>query len=86
MERVSTEEFAADVDRYSAAAENRPLMLTKEGNDTLALLSVSEYARLRSLDTRRVLRPEDLPDYLVDALERAEAPDWTARFDHEIET
>ena len=86
MERVSTEEFASNVDRYSAAAENRPLMLPKDATDSLVLLSFSESARLRSLDTRRMLRPEDLPDYLLDALERAEAPAWTARFDQEIET
>lgn len=85
MERVTTAEFPEEFGRYREVARREPVVITDQGRDSLVLLSASEFARLSALDTRTVYHPADLPDDLREALETAEAPEWTARYDHEVD-
>ena len=48
-------------------------------------LSAEEYKRLKSFDDRRVARPWELPDELLEELEKAEPPEWTSELDHLME-
>jgi prevent-host-death family protein len=85
MERVASANFPEEFGRYSEVAQREPVVITDHGRDSLVLLSASEFARLAALDTRRVYHPAELPDDLREALERAEAPDWTTQYDHEVD-
>lgn len=44
--RISSEEFAEDVVRYTEEAEGRPVIITREGREATVLLPVDEYVRL----------------------------------------
>ena len=59
------------------------MTITKNGHDRLVLVSVEEFARLKALDTRKAYRPAELPDDILEALERAEPPAWTEKFNSE---
>lgn len=85
MDRVSSAEVAKRFGLYGEIAQREPVVITNHGRDSLVLLSAAEFTRLKSLDTRRVYRPADLPPDLREALETAEAPAWTARYDHEVD-
>ncbi len=85
MIRVRLRRFRADPGKYLSRARRRPVRITGGVGDDLVLLSIGEYERLKSFDTRRVYRPADLPDDLRAALEVAKAPAWTARYNHEVE-
>ena len=85
MNRVTSTEFLDGFERYRELARREPVVITDQGRDTHVLLSASAFARLSALDTRRVYRAADLPDDLLEALERAHAPAWTARYDDEVE-
>ncbi|HEY2662268.1 MAG TPA: type II toxin-antitoxin system prevent-host-death family antitoxin [Caulobacteraceae bacterium] len=55
-----------------------PLTITKNGRDRLVVLSASEYDRLKRRD-RRVFRPEELADDVLELIAQVETP---AEFDH----
>ncbi|MGJ3263990.1 MAG: type II toxin-antitoxin system prevent-host-death family antitoxin [Salinarimonas sp.] len=86
MIRVRSRKFLAHAARYLSRARCAPLMITREGKDDVVLLSIREYRRLSSLDTRRHHTAVDLPDDLVAALEVVKAPAWSARYNHELES
>lgn len=86
MERVTSADFPKNLGRYQEVAQREPVVITDQGRDSLVLLSASEFARLKSMDTRQAFRAADMPDDLVEALERAKAPSWTAKFNSELES
>ena len=83
MARVTSSELERDFDRYGELAEREPVTITKNGHDRLVLVSVEEFARLKALDTRKAYHPSELPDDILEALERAEPPTWTEKFNSE---
>jgi prevent-host-death family protein len=84
MVKVTAAEFQKHFGRYKDAAQREPVIVTSHGRESLVVLSVEDYRRLEALDTRRAYHPAELPDDLKDALDVAEAPAWTARFDPEV--
>ena len=85
MDRMTAEDFVADFERVRRLAQHVPVIIENEDGNSLVLISAGAYARLAALDTRRVYRPNELPDDLREALERADAPAWTSRFDSEVD-
>lgn len=71
--RVSTAEF---IKHYGALADRalaEPVTITKNGRDWLVVLSVDEFARLKSRD-RQALRAEELSSAEIDLIASAEMP------------
>lgn len=84
--RVSSSEFLKSYGALSRRAQREPVTITNHGQDSLVLISAEEFQRLKALDTRRAYYAWELPEEWVKALEEAEAPGWTAQFDHELDT
>lgn len=86
MVTVSSAEFQKNFGRYRDAALREPVSVTSHGRESFVVLSVEEFRRLKALDTRRAYHPAELPDDLRAALDAAEAPAWTTRFDDELKS
>lgn len=83
MVTVTAAELQKQFGRYREAAIREPVSVTHHGRESLVILSAAEYRRLKALDERRAVHPSELGADLLAALDRAEAPDFTARFDDE---
>ena len=83
--RVTSSEFIKSYGALSRRAQREPVTITNHGQDSLVLISAEEFQRLKALDTRRAFYPWELPEELKQALEEAEPPAWTAKYDHELD-
>lgn len=61
MIRVTEGEFLKDFDAICDRAVKEPVIITKQGQDYLVILSAEEYARLKSRDSQVGLA-EDAPN------------------------
>ena len=77
-------DVARNFGRFKELAQRGPVAVTSHGRESVVLLSVDEYIRLKALDDRVSLNTRDLPPQFVEALERIEIPEWTKAFDHEL--
>jgi prevent-host-death family protein len=85
MVRVTSAEVQKQFGRYGEIAQHEPVSITDHGRDSLVLLSADEFERLKALDERKAFYAWELPDDLAAALEKAEAPGWTSRYDTELD-
>lgn len=85
MVRISSAEMQKQFGVYSETAQREPVTITKHGRDSLVLLSVADYERLKSFDTREAYSVFDLPDDIAEAILNAKAPEWTAKFNDELD-
>jgi prevent-host-death family protein len=83
MVTVTAAELQKQFGRYREAAIREPVSVTHHGRESLVMLSADEYKRLKALDNRQPVYPWELPDALAEALEKAEPPEFTRRFNHE---
>jgi prevent-host-death family protein len=81
--KVSSGELQRAFGRYSELALQTPVSITNHGRESLVLMSIAEYRRLKHLD-RRVLRPWEMSEEAIKALLAAEPPVEAAEFDHEL--
>ena len=63
-------------------ALKEPVTITHHGRDSLVVLSVEEFMRLKSLDTRRVFFTHELPDEIVAELDKGYQGEPTPHLDH----
>jgi prevent-host-death family protein len=82
---ASAAEVARNFGRYKELAQRGAVAVTSHGRNSVVLLSADEYARLKALDDHLAVYAHELPDDLVQALERALAPDEAKAFDHELD-
>lgn len=82
--RVSTADFIKNYGTLADKALAEPVTITKNGRDRLVLLSFDEFQRLMRRD-RRVVRPEDLTEQEIAAIEKAEVPAEYAYLDDLLE-
>lgn len=80
--KVSSGEFQRAFGHYRELALQAPVSITNHGRESLVLLSVAEYRRLKQLD-RRAFHPWELDAATLRAIETAEPPAEAAAFDHE---
>lgn len=73
MSVVPAAEVQKDFGQYREAALEEPVIVTANGKPSVAIISVEEYERLKSLD-RRVLRLDDMTDAEIEAMAAAEIP------------
>ena len=71
MLTVSAAEFQRNFGRYQKQALKQPLSITRNGRDSLVVLSVEEYQRLKQRD-RVVFRTEELSDAEIQAMTEGE--------------
>jgi len=75
MVRVSSAEFQKQFGLYTEKAQREPVTVTRHGRDSVVLLSVADYERLRSYDTREAYSVYDLPDDIAEAILGIELPE-----------
>ncbi len=82
---ITAAELQKQFGRYRETAIKEPVSVTHHGRESLVILSAEEYKRLKSFDDRRAVRPWELPDELLEELEKADPPEWTSELDHLME-
>ena len=85
MVTVTSADLRKQFGRCRELALKQPVSVTHHGRESLVVLSVDEFKRLKALDTRQALYAWELPEELANALEEAEPPAFTAQFDRELE-
>ncbi|MCK5274513.1 MAG: type II toxin-antitoxin system Phd/YefM family antitoxin [Alphaproteobacteria bacterium] len=84
MPSVTSREFQKNVGQYQDMALRRAVTVTKHGREHVVILAAEEYRRLKELD-RRALLAEELPDEIIDAIEKSEVPPEHQHLDAELE-
>jgi prevent-host-death family protein len=69
--RVTASEFQQSFCLLSERAKQEPVVITEDGRDSVVIISVEEWARLKRRD-RRVGLTVDLPEEWIAAIEAAE--------------
>jgi len=83
--KISAAEFQNNFGRYTDAAKQAPVVVTKYGRDELVVLSAAEYQRMRASFRRVVVLNETTPDEaaeLFQALANAPASPEAQALDH----
>lgn len=83
MLKVGAAEAQRNFGLYQDKALTQPVAITRNGRARTVLISVEEYERLKRRD-RQVVRTEDAPQEIVDAILAARPPAGSKRFDHEV--
>jgi prevent-host-death family protein len=81
--RVTASEFQQAFGMLSDKARQQPVVITKHGRDSLVVIPVEEWERLKRRD-RRVGLTEDLPDEWLEAVRNAEVPEEFAHLDADL--
>lgn len=84
MIKVSAAEFQRNIGRYQDLALTQPVTVTRNGRERTVMISTEEYNRLKRRD-REVLRLEDFPEEMIDAIARAEPSRESEAFNHELD-
>jgi len=84
MTRVTSSEFQNAFGMLSDKARHEPVVITKHGRDSLVVMPVEEWERLKRRD-RRVGLTAELPEEWVEAIRAAEVPAEPAPADAESE-
>ena len=82
MNRVTSDEFQKEFASYKVKAHKETIIITSQGQDDLALISIDEYKRLCQLDQKAVYAHE-LPKEIVNELGAVPIPKETYKFDDE---
>lgn len=80
---VTSADFQKAFGRFREKALQEPVVITNHGRESLVLLSVQEYRRLKSQD-RRSLHPSELNPREVEALKASRPAPEGDEFDHEF--
>ncbi len=81
--RVTASEFQQSFGALSDKARHEPVVITKHGRDSLVVMPVEEWERLRRRD-RRVGLASELPEEWIEAVRNAKVPDEFAPLDDEL--
>ena len=89
MLKVGAAEAQRNFGLYQDKALVQPVAITRNGRPRTVMISIEEYERLKRRD-RQVMRSEDMPQDLADAILHAEPSDHaepseeSKRHDHEV--
>ena len=75
MLRISSAELQRQFGLYSEKAQREPVTVTRHGRDSVVLMSIADYERLKSFDTREAYSVFDLPDDLAEAILAIDLPE-----------
>ena len=82
--RISAAEVQRDIDYYQNLAQQQPVAVTRNGQDSVVLISAEEYRRLKRRD-RQVLGIEDFTDADIETIRQAEPSPDSEAFNHELD-
>lgn len=83
MVSVTSAELQKQFGLVREKALKGPIEVTHHGRPSLVVMSVEDYERLKSFDTRKHYYAWELPDDLAAELEKAVPAPECAQFDHE---
>jgi prevent-host-death family protein len=83
--RITASEFQKSFGAVSDRALREPVAITKQGRDHLVVLSAEEFARLKRRD-RQVHAVDELPDEVIDLIERTEMDPRHGHLDAELKS
>lgn len=86
MTKVTSAEMQRKFGQFKEVAQREPVTITSHGRDSLVLISVQEFQRLKALDTRQAYYAWELPEDLSEELDQAVAPAADAQYDRELES
>jgi prevent-host-death family protein len=81
--KVTASEFQQAFGTLSDKARREPVVITKHGRDSLVVMAVEEWERLKRRDRKAGLTTE-LPDEWIEAVREARVPDEFADLDAEL--
>ena len=81
--RVTASEFQQSFGALSDKARHEPVVITKHGRDSLVIMPVEEWERLRRRD-RRVGLASELPQEWAEAVRDAKVPEEFSHLDAEL--
>jgi prevent-host-death family protein len=84
MLKVPAAEAQRNFGLYQDKALTQPVAITRNGRPRTVIISVEEYERLKRRD-RQVLRTEDAPQDVIDAILAGRPPEEAKQFDREVE-
>lgn len=84
MLKVPAAEAQRNFGLYQDKALTRPVAITRNGRPRTVIISVEEYERLKRRD-RQVMRTEDAPEEVIDAILAARPAEEAKQFDREVE-
>ncbi len=82
--RVSATEFVKEAVRYQDVALSQPVIVTRDGEDRMVMISADEYLRLKRRD-REVLGIEDFTAADIEAIRCSEPSSAADAFNAELE-
>lgn len=82
MAKVSSAKFQKEFGRFRTQAHKEAVIITNHGRDDLALISVDEYNRLRSLD-QEAFYAHELSNEVVAEMGSQSIPDEACQYEHE---
>ena len=86
MVTITAAQFQKQFGRYRDLALKEPVAVTHHGRESLVIVAADEFRRLKAMDTRKAYYAWEMPDDLVEALEKSEPPASSAEFNHELES
>ena len=69
MVTITSAELQKNFGKFRDVALREPVSITHHGRETLVVLAVDEYKRLKSFDDRISCHPADLPTEILQALD-----------------
>lgn len=84
MTTVTAAEIQKNFGKFTELALRGPVSITRQGRESLVLLSVDEYKRLKSFDDRQVFRAEEIPEEWLAELAKP-IPSYKTDLDHLME-
>jgi prevent-host-death family protein len=81
--KASASEFQQAFGALSDKARQEPVIITKHGRDSLVVMSVEEWARLKRRD-RKVGSTRELSEEWIDAVRNASVPEEFSPLDAEL--
>jgi prevent-host-death family protein len=82
MVTITAAELQNHFGKWRERAQREPVSITHHGRETLVVLSVEEYQRLKALDTRQAYYPHELPDHIKAEFEKGYQGEPTPELDH----
>ena len=83
MATVSAAEFQRNFERYRDMAQREPVTVTSCDKDSVVLISIAEYKRLRALDDRKTQYIWDMSEKEIELLAASEPPSEAEAFNDE---
>ena len=85
MIKVTAAEAQKQFGLYTERAQREPVTVTKHGRDSIVMISVEAYERLKALYAPTAYHVSEAPEEFIRALETARAPEWTHMYDKEMD-